>query len=89
MKYLLLKGLLFIILISQLSFKSNIDPQEFKADIIVYGGTSAAVTAAATGSIHGGGRSCRQAAPSRVQVGQTGSSRCLSHQKRSLALKGL
>ncbi len=46
MKYLLLKGLLFISLISQLSFKSNIDPQEFKADIIVYGGTSAAVTAA-------------------------------------------
>ena len=46
MKYLLLKGLLFIILISQLSFKSNIDPQEFKADIIVYDGTSAAVTAA-------------------------------------------
>ena len=46
MKNLLLKGLLFITLISQLSFKSNIDPQEFKADIIVYGGTSAAVTAA-------------------------------------------
>ncbi len=46
MKNLLLKGLLFITLISQLSFKSNTDPQEFKADIIVYGGTSAAVTAA-------------------------------------------
>ena len=42
----MLKVLLIGILISQLSFKVNTDKKEYKADIIIYGGTSAAVIAA-------------------------------------------
>ena len=42
----MLKVLLIGILISQLSFKVNSDKKEYKADIIIYGGSSAAVIAA-------------------------------------------
>ncbi len=46
MKKIIQKALLIGILISQLSFKVNTDKKEYKADIIVYGGSSAAVIAA-------------------------------------------
>jgi ribulose 1,5-bisphosphate synthetase/thiazole synthase len=46
MKKIIQKALLIGILISQLSFKVNSDKKEYKADIIVYGGSSAAVIAA-------------------------------------------
>lgn len=46
MKKIMLKVLLIGILISQLSFKVNSDKKEYKADIIIYGGSSAAVIAA-------------------------------------------
>ncbi len=42
----MLKVLLIGILISQLSFKVNSDKKEYKADVIIYGGSSAAVIAA-------------------------------------------
>ena len=45
MKKIMLKVLLIGILISQLSFKVNSDKKEYKADIIIYGGSSAAVIA--------------------------------------------
>jgi thioredoxin reductase len=46
MKKIMLKVLLIGILISQLSFKVNSDKKEYKADVIIYGGSSAAVIAA-------------------------------------------
>ena len=46
MKKIIQKALLIGILISQLSFIVNTDKKEYKADIIVYGGSSAAVIAA-------------------------------------------